>query len=66
METINAMIPTIAALLRPGGRVGIEPDDDTSQQVQEALRAHGGLSHIEVLKDLTGTARFVTAQRGVQ
>ncbi|OFM33297.1 peptide chain release factor N(5)-glutamine methyltransferase [Corynebacterium sp. HMSC072A02] len=66
METINAMIPTIAALLRPGGRVGIEHDDDTSQQVQEALRAHGGFSHIEVLKDLTGTARFVTAQRGVQ
>lgn len=66
METINAMIPTIAALLRPGGRVGIEHDDDTSQQVQEALRAHGGFSRIEVLKDLTGTARFVTAQRGVQ
>ena len=66
METITAMIPTIAALLRPGGRVGIEHDDDTSQQVQEALRAHGGFTHIEVLKDLTGTARFVTAQRGVQ
>lgn len=66
METITAMIPTIAALLRPGGRVGIEHDDDTSQQVQEALRAHGGFSRIEVLKDLTGTARFVTAQRGVQ
>ena len=66
METINAMIPTIAALLRPGGRVGIEHDDETSQQVQEALRAHGGFSDIEVLKDLTGTARFVTAKRGVQ
>lgn len=66
METITAMIPTIAALLRPGGRVGIEHDDETSQQVQEALRAHGGFSDIEVLKDLTGTARFVTAKRGVQ
>lgn len=66
METITAMIPTIAALLRPGGRVGIEHDDETSQQVQEALRAHGGFSDIEVLKDLTGTARFVTAERGVQ
>lgn len=66
METINAMIPTIAALLRPGGRVGIEHDDETSQQVQGALRAHGGFTDIEVLKDLTGTARFVTAKRGVQ
>lgn len=66
METITAMIPTIAALLRPGGKVGIEHDDDTSEQVQKALRAHGGFTHIEVLKDLTGTARFVTAERGVQ
>ena len=66
METITAMIPTIAALLRPGGKVGIEHDDDTSEQVQEALRADGGFTHIEVLKDLTGTARFVTAERGVQ
>ena len=66
METITAMIPTIAALLRPGGKVGIEHDDDTCEQVQEALRADGGFTHIEVLKDLTGTARFVTAERGVQ
>ncbi|WP_412100948.1 peptide chain release factor N(5)-glutamine methyltransferase [Corynebacterium aurimucosum] len=66
METINAMIPSIAALLRPGGKVGIEHDDDTSEQVQEALRADGGFTRIEVLKDLTGTARFVTAERGVQ
>ena len=66
METITSMIPTIAALLRPGGRVGIEHDDDTSELVQEALRAHGGFTHIDVLRDLTGTARFVTAERGVQ
>lgn len=66
METITLMIPTIAALLRPGGRVGIEHDDDTSELVQEALRAHGGFTHIDVLRDLTGTARFVTAERGVQ
>ena len=66
METINAMIPSIAGLLRPGGKVGIEHDDDTSEQVQEALHADGGFTRIEVLKDLTGTARFVTAERGVQ
>lgn len=66
METITAIIPTIAALLRPGGRVGIEHDDETSLLVQEALHAHGGFTHIEVLRDLTGTARFVTARLGVQ
>lgn len=66
METITAMIPTIARLLRPGGRVGIEHDDETSEKVQDALLSHDGFDQVDVLHDLTGTARFVTAVRGVQ
>ena len=66
MVTINAMIPTIARLLRPGGRVGIEHDDATSDAVQRALMEHGGFEEVAPLQDLTGTARFVTARRGVQ
>ena len=66
METITAMIPTIARLLRPGGRVGIEHDDETSSKVQDALLSYGGFDQVDVLHDLTGTARFVTAVRGVQ
>lgn len=66
METITAMIPTIARLLRPGGRVGIEHDDETSEKVQDALLSYGGFDQVDVLHDLTGTARFVTAVRGVQ
>ena len=66
MDTITSMIPTIARLLRPGGQVGLEHDDETSHQVQEAFRAHGGFEQVDILRDLTGTARFVTAVRGVQ
>lgn len=66
METITAMIPTIARLLRPGGHVGIEHDDETSQKVQDALLNHGGFERVEAMRDLTGAARFVTAVRGVQ
>lgn len=63
MDVIDAMLPTVFALLRPGGLVGIEHDDCTSQAVQDVLAAHGGFDRIDVLHDLTGRARFVTASK---
>lgn len=63
MDVIVAMAPTIHALLRPGGVVGIEHDDTTSPEVQDVLAAHGGFRDIAVLQDLTGRARFVTASK---
>lgn len=63
MDVIEAMVPNCARWLRAGGRIGIEHDDATSAQVMEVLRAHGGFTDIEVLRDLTGTARFVVATR---
>lgn len=63
MDVIVAMAPTIHALLRTGGVVGIEHDDTTSQAVQDVLAAHGGFRDIAVLRDLTGRARFVTASK---
>lgn len=63
MDVIEAFIPTIHALLRPGGLVGIEHDDTTSQAVQDVVAAHGGFRDIAVLRDLTGRARFVTASK---
>ncbi|MDO5512785.1 peptide chain release factor N(5)-glutamine methyltransferase [Corynebacterium sp.] len=63
MDVIEALMPTIAALLRPGGRIGIEHDDTTSQAVQDVVAAHGGFADIAVLRDLTGRARFVTASK---
>jgi hemK family methytransferase len=65
MGVIRGLIPTIARLLRPGGVMAIEHDDTTGDAVRDAVRGHGGFSHIAPLKDLTGTPRFITAQRAV-
>ncbi|MCG7458884.1 peptide chain release factor N(5)-glutamine methyltransferase [Corynebacterium tuberculostearicum] len=65
MGVITGLIPTIARLVRPGGKVAIEHDDSTSEAVQAALARHGGFKQIAPLQDLTGTSRFVTAVRGV-
>jgi len=65
MGVITGLIPTIARLVRPGGKVAIEHDDSTSEAVQSALARHGGFEQIAALQDLTGTPRFVTAVRGV-
>ena len=64
--TQRRLLAALWPLLRPGGRVGIEHDDATSEAVQRALVEHGGFEEVAPLPDLTGTARFVTARRGVQ
>lgn len=63
MDVIPALLPVIHSLLAPGGAVGIEHDDTTSEQVLAAVRAHGGFTGPQVLHDLTGRARFVTASK---
>ena len=65
MGVITGLIPTIARLVRPGGKLAIEHDDSTSEAVQAALARHGGFEQIAALQDLTGTPRFATAVRGV-
>ena len=65
MGVITGLIPTIARLVRPGGKLAIEHDDSTSEVVQAALARHGGFEQIAALQDLTGTPRLVTAVRGV-
>ena len=65
MRVITRLIPIIARLLRPGGKVAIEHDDSTSDAVQAALVHYGGFEQIKPMQDLTGTPRFVTAVRGV-
>ncbi|WP_151549063.1 MULTISPECIES: peptide chain release factor N(5)-glutamine methyltransferase [Corynebacterium] len=63
MSVIEPMIPVLARLLRPGGAVGIEHDDATSQLVRAALDRCGAFSPAEVLDDLNGIHRFVIAFR---
>lgn len=63
MDVINRMVYLIANLLRPGGVVGVEHDDTTSDAVQEVFNSHGGFEAVKALSDLTGRARFVTARK---
>lgn len=63
MSVIPGIADTAARLLKVGGRFGIEHDDETSAQVQALVRENGAFCAVEVLRDLTGTARFVTAVR---
>ncbi|WP_115684819.1 peptide chain release factor N(5)-glutamine methyltransferase [Corynebacterium senegalense] len=63
MEAIRGLVPVAARLLAPGGALGIEHDDTTSDAARAAVRESGAFSRAEVLEDLTGRARFVTASK---
>lgn len=61
MAAIRGLVPVAARLLAPGGALGIEHDDTTSGEVCAVVAAEGSFREPEVLCDLTGRARFVTA-----
>ncbi|WP_163693141.1 peptide chain release factor N(5)-glutamine methyltransferase [Mycolicibacterium phocaicum] len=63
MSVIVPIIALAARLLRPGGKVGIEHDDTTADQVVAALDRDGTFGDITARRDLTGRPRFVTATR---
>lgn len=65
MDTITAMTPLIWNLLAPGGAVGLEHDDSTSEAVQACFKAQG-FSDVAPLADMTGRPRFVTAVRAAE
>ncbi|MDY3128092.1 MAG: peptide chain release factor N(5)-glutamine methyltransferase [Corynebacterium sp.] len=64
MDLIPRMLGGIDKLLKPGGYVGIEHDDSTSDATQEAMRG-AGFAEVSVLCDLAGVARFVTARKPI-
>lgn len=63
MHAIRGLVPVAARLLRPGGHLGIEHDDSTSEAVQDVVRDHGAFGPPSVVEDLTGRARFVMASK---
>ncbi|AZA11235.1 peptide chain release factor N(5)-glutamine methyltransferase [Corynebacterium gerontici] len=62
MELIPRLLDVAYALLGDGGVLAVEHDDATSVEVQKAFSA-AGFDEVEVLKDLTGTPRFVTGSK---
>ena len=64
LDVIRKVIPRAAALLRPGGWLGIEHDDSHDEAVPALLRAAGGWTDVTDHRDLAGRPRYATARRG--
>jgi release factor glutamine methyltransferase len=63
LAVIRPVIGLAAALLRPGGTVGIEHDDVHGAAVPELLLADGRFADVAGHPDLSGRPRFATARR---
>ncbi|MEV4707211.1 peptide chain release factor N(5)-glutamine methyltransferase [Actinoplanes sp. NPDC049316] len=63
LSVIRPVIGRAAALLRPGGVVGIEHDDVHGPAVPDLLRQDGRFTDVVAHRDLAGRPRFATARR---
>ncbi|WP_250028315.1 peptide chain release factor N(5)-glutamine methyltransferase [Paractinoplanes maris] len=63
LTVIRPVVALAAALLRPGGVVGIEHDDGHGEAVPALLRADGRFTAVTAHDDLTGRPRYATARR---
>lgn len=63
MDAIRGLVPVAETLLRPGGWLGVEHDDATSESTRAVIAASGGFSALEPLRDLAGQERFVCASK---
>jgi release factor glutamine methyltransferase len=64
LTVIRPVIALAAALLRPGGVVGIEHDDVHADAVPRLLREDGRFTDVAGHLDLTGRPRYATGRRG--
>jgi release factor glutamine methyltransferase len=62
LDTISALVPRVAALLRPGGWFGVEHDDTQDRAVPALLRADGRFEAVADHRDLAGRPRFTVAR----
>lgn len=63
MRVIGPIVTLAARLLRPGGFVGVEHDDDTAALTVELFESSGAFVEVTSRRDLAGRPRFVTATR---
>ncbi|HYN94257.1 MAG TPA: hypothetical protein VES42_10460, partial [Pilimelia sp.] len=63
LAVIRPVAALAAALLRPGGAVGIEHDDTHADAVPALLTADGRFAEIVRHRDLAGRPRFAAARR---
>jgi len=63
LAVVRPVIARAAELLRPGGALAIEHDEEHAAVVPDLLRADGRFDRIDRQADLTGRPRFTTARR---
>jgi release factor glutamine methyltransferase len=63
LAAIEPLIDRAAALLVPGGGIGIEHDESHAGAVAGLLAAHGRFTGVRLGHDLAGRPRFTTATR---
>jgi release factor glutamine methyltransferase len=63
LAVIRPVVARAAALLRPGGWVGIEHDESQGESVPALFRAAGGFTDVVDHPDLAGRPRFTIARR---
>ncbi|MDG4823310.1 peptide chain release factor N(5)-glutamine methyltransferase [Asanoa sp. WMMD1127] len=63
LAVVRPVIERAAALLRPGGGLALEHDEEHAVVLPELLRNDGRFDRVEAHADLTGRPRFTTARR---
>jgi release factor glutamine methyltransferase len=63
MRVIGPIVVLAARLLRPGGSVAVEHDDDTAPPTVALFESSGAFTDVASRRDLAGRPRFVTAKR---
>ncbi|MET7809091.1 peptide chain release factor N(5)-glutamine methyltransferase [Micromonospora chersina] len=63
LDVIRPVVGRAAALLRPGGVLGVEHDDTHATAVPALLSADGRYERVEEHRDLVGRPRYATASR---
>ncbi|WP_433313521.1 peptide chain release factor N(5)-glutamine methyltransferase [Micromonospora chersina] len=63
LDVIRPVVGRAAALLRPGGALGVEHDDTHATAVPALLAADGRYERVEEHRDLVGRPRYATASR---
>lgn len=63
LDVVRALVRRAAALLRPGGHLGVEHADSQGTAVPAVVRAAGGWTDVADHHDLAGRNRFTTARR---
>jgi release factor glutamine methyltransferase len=63
LDVVRALVRRAAALLRPGGYLGIEHADSQGTAVPAVVRAAGGWTDVTDHRDLADRDRFTTARR---